>query len=115
MIRTLSALLLLTTGCGIDQEKFIEKYAAQLCDNIDACGKISETHGTYDECIQFYEIVADEQMIGDGCTIISDKAKACLKELRGAEGECPVAEDQSPSCGNVGDCAGGGSSIDTGL
>ncbi len=114
MHRALPLLLLWTTACGISQEKFVEKFAAQKCDNIEECGKMSELHGTYDECIREYEIIADEEMIGENCSIISDKARECLKELRKTNGECPVTDAQSPACAEVGDCAGGGGGGDTG-
>ena len=114
MYRTFPLILLLSTGCAISQEKFVEKYAAQVCDNLDACGKLTTVYGTYDECITDQEIIADEEMIGDGCQIISDKARACLKELRAANGECgQTKKDPAPSCAEVADCAGGGGS-DTG-
>ena len=115
MNRILTALLLLTAGCALEQAEFVEEFAAQKCANIDACGKISETHGTVDDCVQFYEIVADEQMVGDGCDYDSDMAKACLSELSDTEGECPVTDDLAPSCTKVGICSGGGSGSDTGL
>jgi hypothetical protein len=107
-------MLLLTTGCAISQEKFVEKFAAEKCQNIDDCGKLSELHGTLEECIKGYEIIADEEMVGDDCAIISDKARECLKELRKTNGECPVTDAQSPACAEVGDCKGG-SSGDSGL
>ena len=114
MYRYLSLFLLLSTGCAIEQSEFVEEFAVQKCTNIDACGKIPETHGTTDDCEQFYKIVADEEMVGDGCKYSSDMAKACLDELSDTEGECPVEDSLAPSCAKVGDCAGGGGS-DTGL
>jgi hypothetical protein len=114
MHRALFLIIPALTACSITAEEFVEDFAAQKCANIDACGKISETHGTLDECITYYEIVADEQMIGDGCAIISDKAKECLNELEDTEGDCPVTDKLAPACAEVGDCAGGSSSGDTG-
>ena len=115
MHRFLSFFLLLFAGCAIEQSDFVEEFAIQKCANIDACGKTSETHGTVDDCEQFYKIVADEEMVGDGCKYSSDMAKACLDELSDTEGECPVVDSLAPSCAKVGDCPDGGSGSDTGL
>jgi len=117
MHRALPIIVLLTTACAISEEDFIEQYASQVCDNIEACGKISVEHGTKDKCILHYEIVADEQMIGDGCEIISDKAKDCIGELEDfTEEDCPFTTNNfAPSCAEVGDCPGGSSGGDTGL
>lgn len=113
MYRTLMLLLPLMIACDIEEAEFVEDFADQKCSNIDACGKISETHGTLDECIQFYELVADEQMVGDNCTFNSGHAKDCLSQLEDVEGECPVTDAQSPSCAKAGQCSGGSGS-DTG-
>ena len=113
MHRTLMLLVPLMIACDIEEAEFVEDFAAQKCANIDACGKISEKHDTLDECLQFYEIVADEQMVGDNCTFNSGHAKDCLSELDDVEGECPVTDAQSPTCAKVGMyCSGSGS--DTG-
>ena len=115
MQRTMPFLMLLLSACAIEQEEFVEEFAAQKCANIVACGKINVTHGTVDNCVQYYKIVADEQMVGSDCDYSSDMAKECLSELSDTEGECPVTDSLAPSCAKVGDCPDGGSGSDTGL
>jgi hypothetical protein len=114
MYRALPLALLLTIGCEIQPETFIEDFAANKCANIDACGKISETHGTLDDCIEYYEIFADVNMIGEDCGLLQDQAKDCLSELKDARDECPVTDAQSPSCAKVSDCSSSSAGSDTG-
>jgi len=92
------------TGCGLSEEKFEEKYADAYCDWLDGCAKISEQHGTIDDCLDFQKIFADETLTPDGCSFDAKQAKACLKEIEDNE-EC-VTEDSIPDeCREVSSCS----------
>jgi len=91
------------TGCGLDEEKFEEQYAEAYCEWLDGCSKISERHGTMEDCLQFQKIYADENLSPDGCPFDKNEAKACLEEIQ--ENEDCVIEDSIPNeCLDVSSC-----------
>ena len=102
-----AALAVSLAGCGLSEEKFLTKYAKLYCRNLEECGKLETQYGTHDECIKAQEIVADEELIPDGCSIIPDVARDCLKELRKSKGECGINANPAPTCEKVAGCTCG--------
>jgi hypothetical protein len=91
------------TGCGMTEEKFEEKYADAYCEWMDGCAKVSEQHGTIEDCLKFQKIFADDTLTPDGCTFNPEEAKECLQEIQDND-DC-VTEDSIPDeCLEVSTC-----------
>lgn len=86
MKRTLTALgaLLLTTGCGINEEKFALKYAEETCSLAEQCSLLDLFGGTYDECVTLVEASQLAVVTSSECVYDAAAAKACIDESKDA-------------------------------
>ncbi len=92
-------------ACGMTEEKFEEQYAEAYCDWLEGCSKISEKHGTYDDCLTFQKIYADETLAPDQCEFDPKQAKSCLEEIKEND-ECVIEESIPDECLTVSSCTG---------
>jgi hypothetical protein len=90
-------------GCAMTEEKFEEKYAEAYCDWLDGCSKVSDRHGTMEDCLTAQKIEADEMLTPDGCTFEPKQAKACIKEIKNND-ECVTEESVPDECLSVSNC-----------
>jgi hypothetical protein len=95
----------LSLGCGISEEKFIEKYAEAYCEWLDGCGKLSEQFGTMETCVTNREIFADENLSPEVCNYDKVSAKQCIKDIEDNE-SCDVTSPLPESCENIAGCNG---------
>ena len=96
-------------GCGLDEDKFEEKYAAAYCDWLESCAKLNDKYGTMESCITAEKITADETLTPDACKFDEDNAKACLQEIKNND-SCDMDDSVPDECLLIADC----SLLDTG-
>ena len=49
-------------GCGISEEKFIQRFAKLYCNNLEECAKIETYFGTYDNCVKDMKVFAQYRL-----------------------------------------------------
>ena len=96
-------------GCGMNEDKFEEKYAEAYCEWLDGCAKLSDRYGELETCVKAEKIFADETLTPDECKFNKNSAKACLKAIKDND-SCVVEGSVPDECLEVADC----SLVDTG-
>jgi hypothetical protein len=102
---------LIATGCGLDEDKFLDKFANKTCDIYFECEDELEYELKWDdkgECVEFFEGITQPQGDEADCEYDEDAAHDCLAAID--ELECNDLDDTDtiPECDDVytGDCAG---------
>jgi len=104
-----TASLALIVGCGMNEDKFEEKYAEAYCGWLEDCAKLSDMHGTMDVCLKAEKIYADETLTPDECEYDKKVAKECIKEIQDND-DCDIDDSVPDECATVSTCT----SADTG-
>ena len=102
--------LIFSVGCGLNEDKFEEKYATAYCEWLEGCAKLSDKYGTMDSCLTAEKIIADETLTPDACKFDVDNAKECLREIKDND-DCDMDDSVPDECLMIADC----SLLDTGI
>jgi hypothetical protein len=96
-----SLALLFAAACGgVNEDNFVEKYAAVACSYGEECDPtaFSEDFGSVSECEDTFTALMVAFEFGKGCTFNDGNAKQCLSDAKGASCD---AELESTACDNV--------------
>ena len=93
----------LLVGCGLNEEKFEEKYADAYCEWLEGCAKLNDKYGTMESCITAEKINADETLTPDECKFDGDNAKECLQEIKNND-DCDMDDSIPDECLLIADC-----------
>jgi hypothetical protein len=102
-LRFVIAIGLLSAGCGLSEEKFVDKYAQAYCEHVEDCGKMSSLHDTFEKCVKKMRIFADEELAPKGCRYNPKAAKTCLQDTKANE-DCSPSGLEPESCSRVASC-----------
>lgn len=104
---------ILLTGCGLSEEKYAEKAAAEACGLYEECDLLEYFGGTYDACVTQMEAAVLAYVTSEDCDYDGGAAKSCLNEWKDAtcEGSTTTGETDS-ACDDV--CGSGGTTGDGG-
>ena len=96
---------LVTSGCKMKEEKFVEKYLTAYCEWVDNCGKLSEQFGTMDDCLTNRTVFAEAELTPSGCDYSPKAARECIDDILDNE-SCDINSAMPESCTEVSSCFG---------
>ena len=107
MKANLVLLSLVATGCGLDEDKFLDKFAKELCDKEFDCAEEEDYESKFDneeECVEFFQGIMQPSDDEADCEYNSEAAHDCLGAIEDLE--CDYDGGEIPECNDVyeGEC-----------
>jgi hypothetical protein len=106
---TVALFALLSTGCRIVWEDFVDSYGEAYCGWVEGCGKLAEQFGTLENCLTNRTVYARSTLVPPDCGFNAKNAKTCLDEIENNE-SCDINDALPAACTEISDCFG-----DTGI
>jgi hypothetical protein len=106
----LATALLLTAGCGMNEDSFNKKAAKEHCQQLKKCergyfdGEWDNVSECFDDVVDEYEDVAEDADDAD-CDFEPDEAKTCVQSLKKMDCNDFTDGDWLDDCEDVYDCS----------